>query len=226
MFLVDCAANTFGFVARPFGSHWIWTLRNCSIDDQINVLLAAGVNLSSLIHRNWYKRHFFDAIIEDKPIRLGVLLRGGVNIGGLLEWLTKDQVDALTQFSQLGAKRLLNESRLSPLCFAILYERSHMIESLLASGGSVDGDYPGRELAPIHFAAMLDSLESFKFLESNGADLSLADGKGRNMMYYLLNNDGRRAFDKSLLRYLVEHRNSYLRYSWSSNPAFMNRNVF
>jgi hypothetical protein len=225
MLLADCAAKTFRSVPRPLEYHWIWTLRDCSIDDQINVLLAAGVNLSTLIRRGWCKYLLFDAIIEDKPIRLELLLRGGVNIGGLLAWLAKDQVDALTQFSQFGAKRLLNESKLSPLCFAILYERSHMIERLLASGGSVDGHYPGRELAPIHFAAMLDSLESFKCLESNGADLSLTDGRGRNMMYYLFNNDARRALDKSLLRYLVQHRNSYLRYSWSSDPAFMNWKV-
>lgn len=100
-----------------------------------------------------------------------------------------------------------------------------MIERLLASGGSVDGPFPGRELAPIHFAAMSDSLESFKCLESHGANLSLTDGEDRNMMDYLLDNDARKALDKSLLHYLVEHRKSYLQYSWSRNPAFINRKV-
>jgi len=217
-FLVDSATNSTSSGARPFEWHWIWTLGDCSIDDQINVLLAAGVNLSSIIYSHWYNNLVFDAIIEDKPIQLELLLRSGVNIRRLFQWLTKDQVDALTQLSQFGAKRLRDESNLSPLCFAILYERSHMIESLLASGGSVDGDYPGGEIAPIHFAAMLDSLESFKCLESHGADLSLTDGKGRNMMHYVLNSLAGRALDKSLLHYLVEHRNSYLQYSWSRVP--------
>jgi hypothetical protein len=225
MFLVDCAANTFRSVTRPLGSHWIWTLRDCSIDDQINVLLAAGVNLSSFIDRDWCKYLLFDAIIEDKPIRLELLLRSGGKIYDLWTWLTNDQVNALTQCPQLRTKSIiLHGSNLSPLCVAILYERSQMIGSLLASGGSVDGDYRDHE-APIHFAAMLDSLELFKCLEGHGADLSRTDGKGRNMMYYLLNNDARRALDKSLLHYLVEHRESYLQYSWSSHPEFMNQTV-
>jgi hypothetical protein len=223
IFLVDCAGNTSRSVARPFGSHWIWTLRDCSIDGQINVLLAAGVNLSSLIHRYWCNNLLFAAIIEDNPIRLELLLRSEVNISGMFNWLSMDQVDALTQFYKLGANYIPIASNLSPLCFAVLYERSHMIESLLASGGSVDGNYPDWKLAPIHFAAMLDSLESFKCLESHGADLSLTDGEGQDMMYYLLNNNAERALDKSLFHYLVEHRDSYLQYSWSRNPAFMYR---
>jgi hypothetical protein len=145
-----------------------------------------------------------------------------MNISGLSERLTKDERNALTQFYPLWAKStILKEFNLSPLIFAILYERSHMIESLLASGGSVNGDYPGRAIAPIHFAAMLDSLEMFKCLESHGADLSLTDDKSLNVINYLFSRIVRRELGKSLLRYLVEHRTSYLQYSWSSNPTFM-----
>lgn len=224
-FLVDSAANSISSGARTLGSHWIRTLRDGSIDDQINVLLAAG-KYSYFPHASFHgKWLLFDAIIENKPIRLDLLLQKRVDIYDLWELLTNEQVDTWAQFGQLGRKRILKEGHLSPLCFAILYDRSHMIERLLASGGSVDGPFPGRELAPIHFAAMSDSLESFKCLESHGANLSLTDGEDRNMMDYLLDNDARKALDKSLLHYLVEHRKSYLQYSWSRNPAFINRKV-
>jgi hypothetical protein len=182
------------------------------------------VNLSFLFasQSNWL---LFNAIIEDKPIRLDLLLQNGVKISGQVEWLTNEQARALTQFYQLRRKCSLNEGYLCPLCFAILYDRNHMIERLLAGGASVNGRCRANRLAPIHFAAMLDSLEAFKFLESHGANLSLTDGQGRNMMDYLLDNHAGRVLDKSLLHYLVEHRKSYLQYSWSRNPAFINRKV-
>jgi hypothetical protein len=224
-FLVDSATNSTSSGARPFESHWIWTLGDRSIEDQINVLLAAGVYLYTFHDSTQGRRLLFDTIIEDKPIRLDLLLQNGMNISSQWGLVTDKQVNLLTQIHQLSRTCILNERYLSPLCFAVLYDRNHMIERLLAGGGYVDGNRPDRELAPIHFAAMLDSLESFKCLESHGADLSQTDGKGRDMMYYLLGDNPRRELDKSLLHYLVEHRNSYLQYSWSSNPAFINRKV-
>jgi hypothetical protein len=104
--------------------------------------------------------------------------------------------------------------------FGVLAGASLSASVAFANDPSCDG-----ELAPIHFAAMSDSLEAFKCLESHGANLSLRDGSGRDMMYYLLNNDARRKLDKSLLHYLAEHRESYLQYSWSRNLAFINRKI-
>jgi ankyrin repeat protein len=167
----------------------------------------------------------FDAIIEDQPIRLDLLLQKGANMSGGLRWLTNGQIDALPRFHELARNCMLDRLDVSPLCCAILYDRNHMIERLLAGGASVDDPCPGRGLAPIHIAAMIDSLEAFKCLESHGANLSLRDGGYLDMMYYLLNSDARRELDKSLLHYLVEHRKSYSQYSWSHNPAFMNRKV-
>jgi hypothetical protein len=220
-FLANPAIKSTTFSVRPFASHWIWTLRDRSIDNQINVLLAAGVNLSSLLDGYYGGLLLFDAIIADERIRLDLLLRYRVNINRYKTSLSSGQIERF----QCGRNYILNKLNLSPLCYAILYDRNHMIQRLLAGGASVNGHCPNRELAPIHFAAMTDSLESFKCLESHGADLSLLDGKTGDMMYYLLDNDAGRALDKSLLYYLVKHRNSYLQYSWSYAPAFMNQKV-
>jgi hypothetical protein len=214
--LVHFGANSTSSGAGPLGSHWISTLRDASIDDQINVLLAGRC-----LYTFHDRRLLFDAIIEDKPIRLDLLLQKGVDIYGQWGRLTYEQSSAIEILRQ--PSRIDIPAELSPLCCAILCDRDHMINRLLAEGASVDSPCPSRKLAPIHFAAMSDSLEAFKCLESHGANLSQTDGNGRDMMSYLLYNDAGKALHKSLLHYLVKHRKSYLQYAWSNNPAFMNR---
>ena len=90
-----------------------------------------------------------------------------------------------------------------------------MIESLLQAGAAINEAGSNRGLAPIHFAAIADSLESFKCLESHGADLELVDDTGGNIMDHILSVNTPRLPESSLYHHMAMHRNSYWKYSWA-----------
>ncbi len=66
----------------------------------------------------------------------------------------------------------------SPLCCAVVFEKHQMIKELLVAGAPIIAHGSSSGLTPLHFAAMADSLEHFKCLESHGTDLELRDTTG------------------------------------------------
>ena len=85
-----------------------------------------------------------------------------------------------------------------------------MVERLVAAGASINEEAGADlRLAPIHLAALSDSLEAFEFLESHGADLDLEDNTGRTMADFLTLRGARGWPSNSLSRYLVTNSESY-----------------
>jgi hypothetical protein len=157
----------------------------------------------------------FDAIIKDKLVRLDLLLKTGVPL--LSQWrygLKAAEIDALLPSSSLWRDILYTEL-LSPLCCAVVYGRNSMLEGLLSAGASANEPGSNLALAPIHFAALSDSLEAFKILENHGADLEMKDRRGQNMVDLALGSVPRTTLpEKPLFHYLRTHIDSYLQYSW------------
>lgn len=211
-FAVNFAKAGFSTSYHP-QDHWIWALKAA---DRVDVLLAAGgipspVDSSELL---------LEAIMDGRYGRLNLLLKAGVSIQGQYRDLTEKQVQAIKRVSaRLVPHLLLFEEELtsiSPLCYAILHERHQMIEHLAAAGASVNEPGCNLGLAPIHFAAIADSLDGFKCLKRLGANLELTDDKGRNITDFLVSQGARRTPENSLFNYLITHPDLCSLYSWGA----------
>jgi hypothetical protein len=157
---------TYGTYTPARQSHWIWTVEGANSQDHIDIILAAG-GVPSPKDISWL---LWEAITEDRYGRLNMLLNAGVSIYGQYHHLTDKQVQAMNLLYS-GPKIALSEMMLtfiSPLCCAILCGRQQMVERLVVAGASINEEAGADlRLAPIHFAALSDSLEAFKFLESH-----------------------------------------------------------
>jgi hypothetical protein len=210
-FAVASVAKEVGSIAPihyspPVRSHWIWTVENASFQDHIDIILAAGakpwpVQVSFLL---------WEAIVSNRPGRLDILLKNGVRIRRQPHYLTAKHVQAMAGIQAGSLAIFSGEAWISPLCCAIFHKRYRMIESLFTAGASVNEPGSNLGLAPIHFAAISDSVEAFKCLERHGADLEATDLQGRNIMDFLLS--ARHTF--SLYDHLVTYRDSYSQCSW------------
>jgi hypothetical protein len=204
----ESGSATYGAYTPALQSHWIWTVEGANSQDHIDIILAAG-GVPSPKDISWL---LWEAVTEDRHGRLDMLLRAGVSIHGQYHHFTYKQVQAMTLL-YAGPKITLSKIMLtfmSPLSCAILCGRQRMVERLVAAGASINEKADAAlRLAPIHFAALSDSLEAFKFLESHGADLDLKDNTGRTMADFLILRGARGRPSNSLSRYLVTNPGRY-----------------
>lgn len=212
-YLVEQAKVSSACRSASLETHWISALKDASIDDQINVLLAAG-RIPSLARENTWLS--MNAIIENKSLRLTLLVKACVPLSYSIDFKHFEGTEPIILTLR---KTVTPEGFVSPLCCAVIFERHQMIKELLVAGAPVNAHGSSLGLAPLHFAAMADSLEGFKCLESHGADLELRDTTGRNMIDMviatkLVGNMWRP--DKSLFYYLIKHHKSYSHYSWGT----------
>lgn len=192
--------------------HWISALKDASIDDQINVLLAAGGIPSLAREKTWL---LMNAIIENKSLRLTLLL-ACVPPSYPIDFKYFESTEPMI----LVLRAVVNaEVFVSPLCCAIIFQRHQMIKELLLAGAPVNAHGSSLGLLPLHFAAMADSFEIFDCLESHGADLEVRDTTGRNMIDILIATKivgGRRRPEKSLSNYLIKNHELYSHYLWGA----------
>lgn len=193
--------------------HWISALKDASIDDQINVLLAAGGIPSLVREKTWL---LMNTIIENKSLRLTLLLKACVPPSYSIDFKYFESTEPMI----LMLRKVVNaEVFVSPLCCAIIFQRHQMIKELLLAGAPVNAHGSILRLAPLHFAVMADSLEVFDCLESHGADLEVRDTTGRNMIDIVIATKivgGIWRPEKSLFNYLIKHHESYSHYSWGA----------
>jgi hypothetical protein len=191
-------------IESPDPYHWIWAIGGDNYQDHIDVLLAAG-GTPLPVHTSWL---LCEAITKNRYGRLQTLLKNPYLQNQRRSCrLTREQVQAMRQMHPTSSV-LCDEGFefISPLSCAVFYERLEMMESLLEAGAPVNDSDSSFGLAPIHFAAITDSLMSFRCLERHGANLEMRDDKGRDIEDLLLSRHPERTSQDSLFDFLKTRR--------------------
>lgn len=195
------------------GSYGMWlAITNAPIDDQIDVILAAG-GAPNPNDANWL---LWEAIDQGRSSRFDRLLKAGVpNL--IWQYCNSSEQTLImrTQMKALGIAQSIDCHAISPLCYAILRGRYQMVEGLITAGAYVDEH--SSELRPVHLAAMLNSLEAFLCLERHGADLEAHTAYGSYLPdFFSINGAGHGVPpSKSLWNHLTRQRSTYSHLCWA-----------